>query len=140
MFHRYNCPSAKTFRASIIPEIAGKVREKVKEKIQSATQNGASFSLTTDIWSSLANDSYISITAHFLEGFERQNMMLSVASFNVSHTAENIAAKYEELQQIWGFDADLIFMVLRDNASNMKAAFRRVGTDSFGCLAHTLQV
>ena len=39
-----------------------------------------------------------------------------------------------------GVLGDKIFMVVRDNAANMKAAFQDAGFDSFGCLAHSFQV
>ena len=137
---RYTVPSEKTFRLNIIPEMAGKVRQKMKTAIELATANGSFFSLTTDIWSSLANDSYISITAHFLTGFQRQNVTLSVSLFNDSHTADKIGVKFMELIEQWGLEEQKIWMVLRDNAANMKKAFRDFGFDSFGCLAHTLAV
>ena len=57
-------------RASILPDMASKVRGKMKETIQKAQANNASFSFTTDIWSSLANDSYIGLTVHYVEDFE----------------------------------------------------------------------
>ena len=66
--------------------------------------------------------------------------MLSVEAFPDSHTAVNIAAKMEDLFGFWGFEGDKIFMVVRDNAANMKAAFQDAGFDSFGCLAHSFQV
>ena len=120
--------------------MATKVRRKMKETILSAQDGKSIFSFTTDIWSSLANDSYISLTAHYVKDFERVNIMLSVSLFNESHTGENIASKMRELLDFWGFERSKIFMILRDNAPNMKAAFRDSGYDSFGCLAHTLQV
>ena len=140
-FHlRYKIPSEKTFRSSFIPDMAGKVRAKMKVLIKSAKDGGAAFSFTTDIWSSRGTDAYIGLTVHFLVNFERKNIMLNVSVFNASHTAENIAVKIQELLQFWGFDEQQIFMILRDNAANMKAAFRTAGYDSFGCLAHTFQV
>ena len=120
--------------------MAKRVRSKIKEVIDKAKGEGAAFSFTTDIWSSRANDSYISLTAHFLVNFERQNIVLNVASFNGQHTAENISAKIGTLLQSWGFDEGDVFLVLRDNAANMRAGFRLSGLDSFGCLAHTFQV
>ena len=82
-------------RTIFIPDTAAKVREKMRAVLGLAKENGTVFSFTTDIWSSAANDSYISLTAHFLEGFERKNVTLSVSVFNVSHTGEEIAAKLQ---------------------------------------------
>ena len=72
--------------------------------------------------------------------FKRVNLALNVSVFNEQHTAINIASKIQEMLQLWDFEDSQIFMILRDNAANMKAAFRDSGYDSFGCLAHTFQV
>ena len=139
-FFSYKVPGEKTFRTSIIPDLAIQARKKMEEKIAAARASETAFSFTTDIWTSRANDSYISLTVHFLIGFERQNLTLNVSAFNVQHTAANIASKMETLLRSWGFEEKDVFMILRDNAANMRAAFRDGGFDSFGCLAHTFQV
>ena len=120
--------------------MASKVRKKMETTIATAISSNTVFSFTTDIWSSRANDAYISLTVHFLLDFRRQNLTLNVSPFNSQHTAELIAEKIESLLSSWGFKDELVFMVMRDNAANMRAAFRDSGIDSFGCLAHTLQV
>ena len=120
--------------------MASKVRKKMESTIATALSSGSVFSFTTDIWSSQANDSYISLTVHFLIDFRRQNLTLNVSPFNSQHTGELIAEKIESLLGSWGFKDEQVFMVMRDNAANMRAAFRDSGMDSFGCLAHTLQV
>ena len=139
---KYNIPSDKYFRTTVIPDMAEKVRGKVADIIANhKDNNGTKFSFTTDIWSSRANDSYISLTCHFVDAnFVRNNLMLNVSLFNTDHTADNIAAKIQEMIQLWGLSDDDFYMIMRDNAANMKAAFSRVGMNSFGCLAHSLQL
>ena len=88
-------------RSTLIPNTAVKVREKMRSDIQKAKDDGVVFSFTTDIWSSRANDSYISLTAHFLQGFERKNVTLSVSVFNTSHTGEQIAAKLQVQESLF---------------------------------------
>ena len=140
---RYTIPSEKFFRTTVIPDMADRVRGKVLDLLDAQKKKDMKkFSFTTDIWSSRANDSYISLTCHFVdsEKFERQNLMLNVSLFNENHNADNIAAKVQQMIQVWGLSEEDFFMIMRDNAVNMKAAFSRVGMNSFGCLAHSLQL
>ena len=57
---RYQLPSDKYFSETLIPEMYQKVALKVKNDVSSTSY----VSLTTDVWSSVAQDSYISLTCH----------------------------------------------------------------------------
>ena len=66
-----------------------KVSLKVKEGISSTFH----VSLTTDVWSSVAQDSCISLTCHYItEDFTQQQVCLHAAPFNDHHTKEHIGA------------------------------------------------
>ena len=63
--------------------------EQVKNLIQEYTD--ASLAITTDIWSSRSQDSYISLTVHFVDKqFRLHRWTPAVTVFNQSHTGENI--------------------------------------------------
>ena len=53
---RYQLPSDKYFSETLIPEMYQKVYLKVKENVSSASH----ISITTDVWSSVVQDSYLS--------------------------------------------------------------------------------
>ena len=66
---RYQLPSRKHFSEKVIPQMYGELREKVGTIVKSARY----LALTTDGWTSRAGDSYLSITAHFIDdGYQRQ--------------------------------------------------------------------
>ena len=127
---RYNIPKEKVFRTSMIPEISKKIENKIEVHLNQMKELNQKFSFTTDIWSSRGNDSYISLSCHFVDhNFCRQNMMLNASVFNEDHTAENIALKVQEMINKWGLSIENTFMIVRDNAPNMKAAFRQIEID-----------
>jgi len=47
----------------------------------------AAVSLTADLWTSTQNRSYLGVTAHFIEGWTLQSVVLSVMEVAESHTA-----------------------------------------------------
>jgi len=133
---RYKLPSDKYFSEKLIPEMYGKVCEKVKVLVSEADH----VSITTDVWSSVAQDSYISLTCHYISAdFERQQVCLHAAPFNDRHTGEHIATMLTNCLQSWNL-AEKLHVVVRDNGSNFVAGLRDGGIPNIPCLAHTLQL
>ena len=133
---RYQLPSDKYFSETLIPEMYRKVSLKVKEGVSSTFY----VSLTTDVWSSVAQDSYISLTCHYItEDFTQQQVCLHAAPFNDHHTGEHIGAMINKCLQCWSL-ADKIHVIVRDNGSNFVAGLRDAGIPNIPCLAHTLQL
>ena len=66
---------------------------------------------------------------------------IAFVPFDDSHTAQNIFLKLDSVLNDWHIQ-DKMGPCLRDNASNMKAAFNVPGCTlrSLGCLSHTLQL
>ena len=92
---RYTLPSDKYFSETLIPEMY----EKVKRKLLTIIEKCSHVSITTDLWSSFAQDSYHallyhSLTSHFVTAeFERVHAGLpSFCSFDNSHTGDQIAS------------------------------------------------
>ena len=72
----------------LIPEM----HQRVSKKVRVSLLNIDSLSITTDIWSSVAQESYISLTCHSsTKEFQYQHMCLHDAPFNEQHTGEHIA-------------------------------------------------
>ena len=132
---RYQLPSDKYFSETLIPGMYQKVALKVKNDVSSTSY----VSLTTDVWSSVAQDSYISLTCHYIaRDFTQQQICLHAAPFNDRHTGEHIGAMINKCLQSWDL-TDKIHVVVRDNGSNFVAGLRDAGIPNIPCLAHTLQ-
>ena len=83
----YKIPCRKYFSNKVIPSI----HEAIMNKVRHTVESSPFISFTTDIWTSVSNDAFISITAHCLsENFEQKVVILRVLPFEMSHTAVNI--------------------------------------------------
>ena len=133
---RYTIPSDKYFSDTLIPDMY----EKVKGKLLTIVENCSHVSITTDLWSSSSQDSYLSLTCHFVTAdFKRVQACLHAVSFDDSHTGAQIASTLINCLQAWGiFDA--LHVVVRDNGSNFVAGLRDNNIPNIPCLAHTLQL
>ncbi len=58
----YKIPSRTTVTETLLPKLYKEEKSKVKESLK----NVHSISITTDLWTSVANHGYIGVTAHFL--------------------------------------------------------------------------
>ena len=135
---KYNIPSAKTVRTKLMPEMFTKVMGHVKKVVE--TEVGDHASLTTDIWTSEANDSFLSLTLHYLNAeFQPKMVVLDCIPFNAEHTAENILHLIEEKLDPYQL-SDKIHFFVRDNAANMVGAFNISSYGHVGCFLHILQV
>ena len=134
---RYQLPSDKYFSETLIPEMYQKVYLKVKDSVSSASH----VSITTDVWSSVAQDSYLSLTCHYITGdlSQHQQVCLHAAPFNDHHTGEHIAAMINKCFHSWNITSK-VHVVVRDNGSNFVAGLRDAGIPNIPCLAHTLQL
>ncbi|KAH6923494.1 hypothetical protein HPB50_001956 [Hyalomma asiaticum] len=78
-------------------------RKKVKDELSSAFEGGTSaVTFTSDMWTSHANESYVSFTCHVLTpSFRMKQFMLNTRHMAVSHFAENIAQMLLEMRVEW---------------------------------------
>ena len=133
---RYQLPSDKYFAETLIPEMYCKVSLKLKDVLVSTSH----ISITTDVWSSVAQDSYISLTCHYVtEEFTQKQLCLHAAPFNDRHTGEHIGNMMNKCLEEWDVSGK-VHVIVRDNGSNFVAGLRDAGLPSIPCLAHTLQL
>ena len=112
----------------------------MKKKIESINGIG----LTTDAWTSLATENYITYTAHYItKDYDMKSKVLSTHCSEERHTAENLAADMKQIELKWGLNK-LIFnpTYVHDNATNVTKVPKlmedpRLG---IGCLAHTINL
>lgn len=97
--------------------------------------------VTTDIWSSRNVGSYIGVTGQWVskENGELKIRCLAVRSMSGSHTGENIDTYLKKVFDEYGISTK-VFVILRDNASNVARAMIIGGYTTYGCFAHTEQL
>jgi hypothetical protein len=66
---------------------------KLSNKVSLLAGSWKHFSVTTDLWSSVSQDSFLSLTAHFISReYEWKQACLHALPFNASHTSPEVAA------------------------------------------------
>lgn len=114
--------------------------EKRKKEIISQLKD-KDVAITTDIWSSLAREGYISATYHFItDDWQLRSGVLATRHMPESHSGVNIAAKIESIREEFGIKKENVAGISRDNASNYDLAMNILGYPSTSCFGHTLQL
>ncbi|CAH1098840.1 unnamed protein product [Psylliodes chrysocephalus] len=135
----YKLPTRKTVSASLIPATYDEIHKTVKIRLNRAF----AICLTTDGWTSRSNDSFYSVTAHYIVEDEKNTYLasdlLGCVSYTERHTGENIANKITCMLAEWDIN-NKITAVVTDNAANMKLAVRIGSWRHWGCFAHSLNL
>ncbi|KAL4091722.1 hypothetical protein QTP88_026370 [Uroleucon formosanum] len=138
---QYIIPSRKNIKNRIHNLYEDKFNS-IKEKIRSINE----IALTTDAWTSLAIDSYITITGHFIDNdwmLHCFNMYTGELSKN--HTSEYLKETLQEVMENWNVDGK-VSGITHDNAYNITKAIKKLQEDtnegcrSMPCAVHTLQL
>lgn len=117
-----------------------------KEKLSQRLHESGDLAITTDIWSSRHQDSYLGVTAHFFDSsWQFQSRILDTKPFPENHTAENISKKVDNCLSEWGLVTEKdkwrrVTAIVSDNASNMINAVRDIGVDHMPCPGHTINL
>ena len=138
-------PSINMKSRHFYSDFAGKYSKEIIEQVKNLIQEytDASLAITTDIWSSRSQDSYISLTVHFVDKqFRLHRWTPAVTVFNQSHTGENIQQILEDLLvsklhinlESWPLFAT------SDNASNMVKGIGLSALEMYACVNHTQQL
>ncbi|WVZ51679.1 hypothetical protein U9M48_002795 [Paspalum notatum var. saurae] len=114
---RYSTVSRQTTTRDVEKHFKDK-HAKLVERLQSVS----CVALTSDIWSRNANQDYLSVVAHFVNGdWDLQKRILPMRLIDCSHSGVNIAERIADVVAEYGL-TDKIFSITLDNASaNSKA-------------------
>ncbi|XP_049527618.1 zinc finger BED domain-containing protein 6-like [Dermacentor silvarum] len=140
----YALPSRTTFSRAIIPDLYASSTEKVKKKLGDIFASGVeSLSITTDGWTSWANDSYVCVTCHVIDSdFVQHVHALACTEMTDSHTAANLELFIAGVIEEWELPAhDTVpIFVVTDNGRNFTSAVARSSWNGVQCFGHTLQL
>ena len=135
---KYEIVSRKTLTNKLLPKRYNKEKALLINKLADAQ----SVSLTTDQWTSKANEGYTTITGHYIDDkWKMHSPVLLTRSKPQRHTALNLAAELEEAFNEFSIQ-EKVTAVVTDNAANIKCAVSRLGQieDGQACFAHTLNL
>lgn len=133
---KFNVPSEKVIRCTLMPKLYHETQAALLQSLSAAITN-TYFSITCDIWSSLALDSYLGVTVHYIsEDFYRKVVMVRCLPYNAKHTGDSIKERIRYILEKWQLPEARLHCVVSDTASNMKKAFEEFGWT--GCFLHIL--
>ncbi|KAJ8911510.1 hypothetical protein NQ315_014435 [Exocentrus adspersus] len=112
----YTPPSRKTLSTVLLPQFYTDIQTKVKIMLNSVNN----VAVTTDIWSSDSNKSYITVTCHFICK-KLFSIVLATREMSEAHTGANIAATLLTIFQEWQIENKIVTIV-SDNGANIKNA------------------
>jgi hypothetical protein len=89
---RFGCPSEKVLGQKIFPVVFEKVKRHVVNILE--TEVGENASMTTDLWTSPTNNSFMSLILHYLDAdFQQKMVVLGCFPFDESHEGSAIQEK-----------------------------------------------
>ena len=132
---RYVVPSRNTvLEKNIVPmyhQTVGHVMSDMNKAVRHA--------FTTDAWTSINMDSFITTTCHFIEPttFTLVSKVLDTKHVSLSHTADNLATEMREVADKWGMKDPV---AVTDNAANVVKGCEVGEFPHIGCFAHTMNI
>jgi hypothetical protein len=104
----YQIPSRKTLTNSLIRILYQTTVMKIKATLDVAT----AVCLTAGVWTSVNNNSFLVITAHFLGETNVCSTLSGCVEFNEKHTAANVADMLHETAREWKIDYKIVGITL----------------------------
>ena len=113
----------------------------VKGVVEKGLNDISDVAITTDAWTSLATESYVTVMVHYItKEWQMKSAVLDTSELDERHSAENLAIRLELVKADWNLEGK-IRVCVRDNAFNQAAARRLIDDwEDLPCFAHTLQL
>jgi hypothetical protein len=127
-------------RSTLTKVLLTDMYEEAKRNLQSEIDSVHHVALTTDGWTSITGDSYVTVTIHFINNHLKMLTRVLTTSFMPqAHTSENLCDFLKGVEKDWKLGGK-IEAIVTDNAANMKAAVNLGGWKHVPCFAHTLNL
>lgn len=135
-FPRYTIPS-KRFFANVL--LRGRYESLRAIKMKEIRNTAKSVCVTTDMWTSRKNNSYMAITAHYIDDeFNLKSVLLEcVLLYGSVRTSENLAVELKRVMNRWKLSDKILLGVSDDDEIEMKKAFEQnLEWTHYSCYAH----
>ncbi|CAG9840938.1 unnamed protein product [Diabrotica balteata] len=117
-----------------------KTHQQIAEGLQIKLNNAKVMYLTTDSWTSRSNESYIAVTAHYIDEQSKLcSFTIGYIQYNERHTAENMLDFLKNKIQEWQI-SHKIDAVLSDNVPNILLTVKMDNWTSVRCFSHSLNL
>lgn len=133
----YKLPTRKILLESLLPRVYSKILKSIKNKIKRAS----SISISTDGWTSVLNDGYVTITAHYIdvETDKLCSAMIECMHLEKRYMSANIKDFLNEKFSEWNIE-NLVKVIVSNDAANISGAIHLGGWSLIPCFAHTIDL
>ena len=138
--------AATTFSRTKLPKLFETMQKELDCKLEKDLNDVSCVGFTTDLWTSRANDHFMSLTLHYINAqWEMERFVLTCIPFAGRHTAVRLVKVLDgSIKDINGLSMDpskTRKVVVHDAAANMIATCPKseLGLQSFLCMDHRLQ-
>ncbi|XP_056116473.1 E3 SUMO-protein ligase ZBED1-like [Rhinichthys klamathensis goyatoka] len=132
----YVIVSRKRLSEEVIPNMYQTVKDGVMCKLKTAERVG----ITSDTWTSVATESYMSVTVHYIdELWNLVSYVLQTTEVETNHRSVCLAEMLTKAMEEWGLMSKDPAIVT-DNAANMVRAVEITGLTHVGCFAHIINL
>lgn len=132
----YKLPCRQTM-TNRLESMKGKLSKDIKDHLAA---NVSQISITTDIWTSLTNEAYLSFTASYINAdWTMHTPVLATAHLEERHTQSVIAESLSKVARDWEIESK-IFACVHDGAANCRDVGSRNKWTDLHCAAHKLQL
>lgn len=134
---RYEIPSRKLLSKTIIPWMF----LNVKNKVQMLLDEAKHVAITTDIWTSMNTDSFITMTAHFFNKnqINLNTVVLCTKKLESNHTGIHLSEVMTQELNDWNI-FNKVIAIVTDGGANIKLAVRLMKILHVPCVAHKLNL
>jgi len=115
--------------------------ERVRSNVQTLLNEASHVAITTDIWTSMNTDSFITLTAHFIDTTARElrTVVICTKKLVSNHTGISLSEVMNEELVEWNI-LNKVVAIVTDGASNIKLAVRIMDIPHIPCTAHRLNL
>lgn len=111
----------------------------VQNKVKVSLNNAEHVAITTDIWTSINTDSYLTLTVHFLSETVLKTFVLCTKKLESNHTSVYLSEIMTNELNNWNIFHKVV-AVVTDGGANIKAAVRLMNLSHLPCIAHKLNL
>ena len=138
----YNMPGRTFFTAKLET-----MQAELKDSLKATLASTKFVAVTSDIWTSATNESYILVTVQYISNswfWVLCNRVLAVMSIEDRHIGDNIVKWLLDVVAQYDLSPSKVSATVHDNGSNMVAAAKKLealhGWSSVRCVARTIQL
>ena len=134
---RYQLPSRKHFSKTAVPALFNSTQSALALTLQEVKH----FSSTTDLWSSVCMQPYLSYTVHYItKDWKLQSKCLQTLFMPEDHNGENLAESLKSVLESWGLQESKQVCLTTDNGSNLVRASHLLNWLHIPCFGHNLHL